>query len=277
MRSWSWMLAACAALAGCESSVPSFPPVTRDAGYECGDADGGSVACPSGEVCLQGFCYAQCSETRPCGPLEMCSAQGVCVASTTDAGPPVDGGPPDPCETTTCSDPTPFCRAGSCLACLEATGICPAPAPVCDLARGSCVAFDGGGGAICTACNMDADCTSVDPSLRCLTRSFPEPTERVCVPSCEGGAACPAGLECDAETLRCVPRFNYSCTGFRASLAARACASDAECAPVGASAADGLFTGSCSEDGVRPGLTCHVPCGVDADCPAGTCMTGFCR
>jgi hypothetical protein len=285
-RSWALALAVpCLVVAGCGNSVPSFPEVRRDAGLECGDFDGGSLGeCASGEVCLEGLCYEQCSATRPCGPREECSPQGVCVLSTTDAGPPVDAGPPDPCDIVTCEAPTPYCRAGTCLAC-EGGSDCNALAPVCDLARGTCATFNVAG--LCAACNADAECMAIDASYRCVTRDAPAPLERVCLPSCEAGAACPQGFSCDGTSMRCVPRLNFSCTGVRRAIDAVSCddgagaPADTICAPVAATAETGLFTGSCYADGVRAGFTCHVPCGAggDTDCPAGTCdtVTGFCR
>lgn len=276
MSSRWWALAwavPCLVAAGCGDSVPSFPEVGRDAGLECGDFDGGSFGtCASGEVCLQGFCYEACSATNPCGPREECSSAGICVVSTTDAGPPPDAGPPDPCDTVTCEAPTPYCRAGTCLAC-EGAADCNALAPVCDVARGECITFNVAG--LCAACNADAECMAIDASYRCVARDAP--LERVCLPSCEAGAACPLGFECEATSMRCVPRFNSSCTGLRRALDGTVCASDAECAPVGATATTGLFTGSCFDDG-RGTATCHAPCSMDGDCPAGTCPDMlFCR
>lgn len=265
------------AIAGCESSVPTFPPVGFDAGLECGEFDGGDLgSCGSGEVCLQGRCYAECSASRPCGPREECSGEGVCVPRTSDAGGPVDSGPPDPCDTVTCMDPTPFCRNAVCLGCesRDQCGVGGSP-PICDLARGTCVAFRP---ELCAPCNVDADCNGdppPDPALRCLTRGAGEPAERVCVPPCAAGGACPMGLECDTGTMLCVPKFNFSCTGLRAALDGQACATDDGCAPLGATVFDGLFTGSCF-DGGSGTPTCHVPCGTDGDCPTGSCNGSYC-
>ena len=258
---------------GCEPSVPTFPPVGFDAGLECGD--GGAGSCASSEVCLQGRCYAQCSATNPCGAREECSAAGVCVPRTSDAGPPEDAGPPDPCDTVTCEAPTPYCRAGICLACQEAVDcIGMDPNTVCDRGRGICVpaAPD-----LCAPCNAVGNCPVADPPYACVTRESPAPLERVCLPPCAAGV-CPAGFDCDAETSLCVPKLNFSCTGLRASIEGRSCAdmagapSDAACAPAGATASDGLFTGSCFDAAGGTAYTCHVPCSVDTDCPAGrTC------
>ena len=49
------------------------------------------------------------------------------------------------------------------------------------------------------------------------------------------------------------------------------CTTDAECAPNGANADEGLFTGSCSG-------TCRFPCGVGTDCLSGMCnVSGYCQ
>ena len=113
--------------------------------------------------------------------------------------------------------------------------------------------------------------------MRCETRGAPAPAERVCVSPCDIAGACANGFECDTTTMVCVPKFNFSCTGLRAALDARTCAGDADCAPAGATASDGLFTGSCFAAAKGAPLTCHVPCGVDLDCPAGTmCNGSFC-
>jgi hypothetical protein len=265
------ILGLCSLGAGCDSSVPTFPDVGYDAGIECGDEDLGD--CASSEVCLQGRCYPRCGDENPCGPLEQCSSQGVCVAGTTDAGPPPDAGPPDPCDTVTCEDPTPFCRAGICLAC-ESRDQCGGATSVCDVARGTCVAFRP---TVCAACNVDADCNGdppADPPLRCLARSAPDPTERVCVAPCAADMTCPVGFACEPGSMLCVPRLGFSCTGLRAALDATPCADDAACAPAGATVDDGLFTGSCF-DGGSGMLTCHAPCSTGGDCPSAMCSPTF--
>jgi hypothetical protein len=95
----------------------------------------------------------------------------------------------------------------------------------------------------------------------CVTRGGPgEATERVCLPTCDTTADCPAGLRCAGTT--CVPAGGASCMQFRAGLAMEPCASDASCAPVGATADTGLFVGSCIDG------TCRIPCGASTDCPA---------
>lgn len=268
------------AIAACGPSVPTFEPYRRDAGIQCGaggSMDGGGVggaSCPTGQVCLQGLCYAECSDTNPCGPLETCNAMGVCVGGATDAGPRPDTGPPDPCSTAMCEAPTPMCRNGVCLQCDGSiAGECGGGVPVCDVGRGTCVPF---GARVCGPCNTDLDCepTPGMPIGRCVSRG--SPAERVCLPSCEADPlSCPTGFQCDAGV--CVPRLALgTCTGMVAALDARGCASDADCAPAGATFSDGLFIGTCFDPGTGT-TVCRYPCGVTEDCPVGTCSAeGFC-
>jgi hypothetical protein len=266
-----------ASVAGCTQGLPQFPGTERDAGHECGEADGALGGCTGDEICLQGFCYPRCSAERPCGPLEICSASGVCVSGRRDGGPPGDAGPPDPCEVTTCPAEAPVCRRGICMAC-DSRDECPGAAmPLCDLGRGICAALSV---AVCGPCNSDLDCVDLAlPAMRCITRSGGAPTEQVCLQSCDETTPCPTGFVCDRDHAVCAPALNSSCTGMRAALGARPCAADADCAPVGATFRDGLFTGSCFDPAAGTALTCHHPCGLPAHCPAGTTCDvarGFC-
>lgn len=250
---------------GCGPSVPVFEPIGRDAGLQCGS--GTTLTCAATEVCLQGLCYERCSDSNPCGALETCSSEGVCVAGTHDGGRPPDAGPPDPCTAAMCMAPTAACRRGICLACDgSAPGECGGASPICNVGRGTCVPF---GPRVCGPCNSDLDCEAPGgPVGRCIERSAPEPTERVCLPTCEGGALCPTGFSCEADV--CVPRTgNGSCTGMVAALDDMPCAADSDCAPAGATFTDGLFTGACADPTMTGTPTCHYPCGIAEDCPAG--------
>jgi hypothetical protein len=261
--------------AGCDAGVPSFPPLPIDAGIECSDEQ---PCADEDAICLSGRCYARCETT--CGPMEVC-VMGACVpgmppdAGPRDAGPP-DAGPPDayvdPCTTAACEAPTPFCRAGVCLQC-EDMSACGGAVPICDLGRGTCTGF---APALCAPCNNNLDCQDMAGTVfgTCVTRGGAgEPTERVCLPSCMMTSDCPSGLRCEGST--CVPAGGASCMQFRAGLAMQPCTSEASCAPVGATADTGLFTGSCIAD------TCRIPCGADPDCPAALprcdlAVGGFC-
>jgi hypothetical protein len=264
------------AAAAC-SSAPSFPPLERDAGWECGEGVGD---CPTGEVCLQNFCYARCDMTHPCGPRERCSTDGICTAIAGDAG-PVDSGRPDPCTTTMCMDPRPLCRNGACLQCQVASE-CGGATPICDVGLGTCVAFTA---AICGPCNNDFDCMGSGlPPMRCIGRSTPDPSERVCLPTCDSMGACPNGFDCDMGSMNCEP-VPGTCTGMRAALTNRPCsadspAGDAECAPAGADFATGLIADACFDPtGAGAMFTCHYPCGLARHCPPPlTCdmSRGFC-
>lgn len=250
------------------SSIPTFPSIEGDAGIECGE----DRACGSGEVCLEGHCYAEC-DPGDCGPLEVC-IEGICVdPSAVDAGPfdagprdagPPDAGPPDPCVEAACSGETPLCRAGVCLQCDETSrDLCGGATTVCDVAYGSCVAY---APAVCAACNNDADCGGAGT---CVTRGgATEPTERVCLPSCTAG--CPQGFTCGTGDV-CVPLLGVSCTQYRAGINHQGCATEADCAPVGATVDTGLFNGSCVVN------VCRIPCGSSSDCPVEvpTCDGSF--
>jgi hypothetical protein len=264
--------------AGCAPAVPTFPPLPRDAGIECDEM----TECPSGQNCLQGVCYAACDATHACGPLEVCTA-GVCVSRVGDAGPPRDASIDaprdapndafDPCVAAGCVDPTPICRGGLCVECNVATDCGPA-APICDVARGVCVAFAPD---FCAPCNSDSGCRIAGGMSfgSCVPRVAPEPTEQVCLPACDGATPCPSGFRCDDARMLCVPTTE-SCTGYHSGVTSRVCTTDADCPQIGATVDDGLITGACSDDGA--GSICHYACGLPTDCPSPfSCTAGFCR
>jgi hypothetical protein len=249
------------------------------------DDSGVPCSCASSEVCLVGRCYARCSETRPCGPREACSSEGICVSTSNfDAGPvdsgAIDAGQVNSCGDMTCGPAAPYCRAGHCLAC-ESGADCVGMAPntICDRARGICVPPQSG---VCAPCNVDADCTVADPRLRCVTRDAPAPIERICLFPC-GSEPCQRGGECDSTISFCVPHFNGSCTTIWAVLQSRSCRNDegapndAACAPVGAMPGAGLSPGTCFDSSGGSNYQCHVPCQTTDHCFAGTCNTSmFC-
>jgi len=268
-------------LSSCDNGVPSFPPLDIDAGIECSD----DQPCEDeDDVCLSGHCYRPCSMT--CGPMEAC-VSGVCMRGTPPDAGPVDGGPrdvgpvdappdsppPDPCETAACEGATPFCRAGVCLAC-ETSASCGGAVPICDVALGRCVAFNAG---VCSPCNTNLDCRGAGGENYgdCVMRGgADEPLENVCLPTCTDMAGCPAGYRCDGT--HCLPAGGASCTQQRAGIAMQACVADGDCAPIGATAANGLFSGSCQMS------VCLIPCGMGTDCPASLtncdgALGGFCQ
>jgi hypothetical protein len=251
--------------AGC-ANVPTFQQYGPDAAIECGSE---GLSCPSGEVCLEGHCYASCTTTS-CGPRESCVG-GICIPLAGDAG--VDGGrdappqdtPPDPCIGVTCTAPTAVCLGGSCVACTLTEGVCGAAAPICLVARNTCVAF--GGGTSCQPCNMDVDCTG---GATCEVLGVAAP-ERVCLLPCGAGGVCGSGTVCDTTLNVCRPASGGTCYQQLAAQTGLTCTTDAECAPNGANADEGLFTGSCSG-------TCRFPCGVGTDCLSGVCnVSGYCQ
>ena len=265
------------AIPACSQSVPTFPPIGMDAGPRCSsagspDGGGGGVSCASGEVCLAGQCFRSCGGdggANGCGPREEC-VMGVCRGL--DGGGAFDAGPPDPCETAMCMGATPFCRGGTCLECMDATG-CGGPSPICDVSRGRCTAYRD---SICAPCNTDLDCRGAGGAVTGLCTSRESPLERTCLPTCMGG--CPMGFTCDMTIDRCVPALGASCTGFLAAVGMQACETDGDCAPVGATFSSGLFMDACTGDVGAPGV-CRFPCGTDTNCPPGFgCDTGsgFC-
>ena len=280
----------------CGEDAPSFPPVERDSGIQCstgtsgGDVDAGppvdgggmdagggatpreEIPCPAGQVCLQGRCYAECTEDAQCSVGEMCSA-GVCVARTRprpDAGPEIDAGPEDPCEVIECEGATPVCHpvSGTCVSC-STTSEC-VPGNVCDVSRGTCRGF---APRPCSPCDTDVQCEDPGTGTSVGTCTMLEDDyERVCVPTCAEGETCPTGLTC--EDGRCLPRVG-TCSGFVAAVERRACNADEDCVPFGSVAADGQCEGGGTDGGTG---VCLQPCGLATDCPAGmTCTAGFCQ
>lgn len=267
-------LAAGSPLAACDSGPPTFPPLDIDAGIECSE----DIACADeGDVCLDGRCYQPCSATSGCGPMEVCGAGGVCMrgmppdSGPPDAGPPdtgPDAPPPDPCDGVMCEAPTPICRAGVCIQC-DDSSMCGGGSPICDVGRGQCTSY---APALCAPCNTNFDCEAMGGMSfgECVGRGgADQPQERVCLPTCTDTSMCATGYRCDGT--HCIPAGGGSCTQQLAALAMRACTTEADCAPVGATAATGLVTGSCTA------MLCRIPCGSATDCPAGltTCDGDF--
>ncbi|MCS6798838.1 MAG: hypothetical protein NZ898_09945 [Myxococcota bacterium] len=278
----SWPSLVVVLAVGCGEKLPVFRDPPRDAGMTCtasggGDMDGGADAarghasgrCPEGQLCLSGRCFPRCESDEDCAIGERCTTEGACAPSTL---PPADAGPRDAsadggidagaCGTAMCEGTTPFCDplSGRCVQC-RSRDDCGGATPICEVAYGTCRAFTAA--RLCGPCNTDADCTGVG---RCVGRDSPR--ERVCMRDCPDAGGCPRGFLCRSGL--CTPIG--SCTGFLAGLESRACASDAECVPIGASAASGQCTGSGGTMGI-----CRIPCGTDMHCPDGwSCRGEFC-
>lgn len=247
-------LALCACVSGCGPSVPTFPEYGLDAGIECDEHQ----SCPTGEVCIQGRCYDECTASS-CGPGESC-VEGVCRGFSGDAGrdagrdaPPTDA-PPDPCTTAGCAAPTPYCIAGTCVTC-ETQADCGGLTPICDLARGNCVAVETAN-PICAPCNNDFDCLGAGTCTMLDGGSF---RERVCLPPATAG--CPTGMTTMGSS--CVPALGATCRNYLTARQRIACTTAADCAPLGA------VSGEDFDPSICPAAVCLFPCGVAADCPPG--------
>jgi hypothetical protein len=112
---------------------------------------------------------AYCDDTRPCGEGTTCEAN-ACVS--------IGGGGADAGCATECGGGTPYCVAGSCVACRQAVD-CPGETPMCGaagacepcLADDQCAARpDGTVAGLCTpggACVLDDDVVLVDGEAAC--------------------------------------------------------------------------------------------------------------
>jgi len=270
-------------LSACGSDPPTFPDVVYDSELECSDGepvDGGSGQdlgpCPAGQVCLQGRCYDECSGAAECAATEMCM-DGRCIPRTMPRpdGGPMDTGPPNPCDGVMCEGGE-MCHptGGVCVECLGMT--CAAGAPICDLASGTCTSFRP---RFCSPCNVDGDCMDTMGGMNfgdCVMRDGDY--ERVCAPTCMDTTECAPGLDCGSDG-RCVPRVG-SCTGFLAAVDMKSCMVDADCVPLGSTAAAGQCAGvmpPVMDGGMPTPGVCRQPCGIPSDCPTGTmCIGGFC-
>lgn len=179
-------------------------------------------------------------------------------ALTTDAG--------DPCVGVSCTGSTPYCIGGTCVAC-ESSADCGGLRPICDLARGACVAV--ATNPICAPCSNDFDCLGMGT---CTTLDGGTFRERVCLPPSSG---CPSGMTTSgAPSGLCVPALGATCRNFVTARQRAACTAAADCAPLGATA------GIDYEPDICPAAVCLFPCGVAGDCPAGLTLcdaTFHCR
>ncbi len=270
-----------------------------DPDAEPGGMDGGSTpaprGCGTGEVCVQGRCYAQCTDDSECGPRERCGASGACERSSgpePDAGPPpMDAGPTDPCDLVACEgDQVCHPLSNECVDCREAeVTMIGAPGncgigmtPVCDLANGTCNPIRA---AQCAPCNFDMQCETTDLSFvgGCVLRDVMDWREQVCLRSCDATTPCPDGLVCSSDGF-CEPPLGMSCTTWNAAQTRATCLSDADCNIRNSAGGSIFFTETCEGEGPpvapdggdgdggpgdagmgTPGR-CLQPCGETADC-----------
>lgn len=305
---------ACLLGAGCGETPVAPDPPDPDDRRECvagggapsddaGDMDGGAgttepLGCPAGEICVQGRCYASCTEDSDCGPREVCGSNGACQRGDgpePDGGPPpMDAGPSDPCDTVTC-DPGLVCHPLSheCVDCTEdfvtmigADGNCGiGVTPVCDIANGTCHAITP---APCAPCNFAEQCATMDMTFigMCVVRDVMDWREQVCLQVCDGVTPCPAGLACSAGGF-CEPPLGLSCTTWRRARDRAMCLADDDCNIASTRGRSIFFTQTCegemvpapSDGGIVdpdagppdagpppvPGR-CVQPCGTTADC-----------
>ncbi len=286
-------------LVGCDDTPAAPAPPIEDQALEClvdveaseagAGMDGGApLTCPSGEVCVLGRCYAECSDDAECGPRETCSSGGICVrrvGPAPDAGPGPDAGPLFPCDGVMCADPE-VChpQSGQCGQCSEDTvgaasgepGACAGLQPVCDVANGRCVERLP---AQCEPCNATEDCDSGGGAFvgTCASREALGWREQVCLQTCDLATPCPNGLTCDGGS--CVPIAGESCTTWRAAVSRTACTADDDCNPAGSRGASVFFVSACEGEVVPPGVDAGVidGGGVDGGAPDGGAITpGVC-
>lgn len=266
-----------------------YPP-----GVDAGSRDAGIAGCRPGELCLEGRCYASCTEDSECGPRERCAPSGACIRSTEGDAGMRDAGPADICDGVVCAG-TEVCHplSGTCVQCNEETagaaagmpGHCSGVAPICDIANGACVMA---GQAQCSPCISDAECAVPGGFMGlCITREVQGIRERVCMASPAADMSCPSGLSFDAGAGVCVPPIGMPCTNWMRGKNRHMCLADTDCAPLGATSA--VYPDACdgevidtSDGGVSTAGGCLQPCGEARDCDStsGQVCTGdplFCR
>ena len=255
-----WVLAlSVLSLSGC-SSAPSFDQRVLPVQPVCSD-EGEPGPCPGSQVCLSGRCFEACANDGDCAARERCES-GVCVG--TGGGGGIDGGrfdagtPSIPCDDACGDGEVCDVRTDDCVSCVDAIH-CSGETPLCDYARGECIAANAG--AACQSCNDSADCAG---GADCVLRGAY--TERVCLLPCADGA-CASGFSC-VDGL-CQPPFG-GCTQLRRSLDRLMCESDVQCVARGGTAE----SGTCSS----LTMTCLAACQVETGCPDGwTCDGMYCQ
>lgn len=252
------MLCLCVA---CGDGIPDFDVQTPAPECAVGSADGGTaaIACPEGQRCLSGRCFADCDDDAQCSSREMC-VDGLCV---TREGPRPDAGIPDlgmpdvsacvdGCDGGVCDE-----ERGECVACLGEDE-CGGMTSICDFAYRTCVMFAPG---ICPACNDNLDCAEG-------TECIGDGVERVCLMPCETAEECGPSFEC--QDAYCRPQIG-TCTQIRNAIARTPCVADTDCVPIGSTPGPG----TCSAEGVCQAV-CDTTVGMEIMCPVAelTCPAG---
>lgn len=152
-----------------------------------------------------------------------------------------------------------MCTAGDASAC--ATG------EVCDTGSGLCRASGSGMGAICSACDADADC---GPGVCVIATGA---VTGYCSHTCLTGTDCPAGFYCGTTSKRC--KAPEGCEKWLQTMGAT-CLTSGRCS-------DYLANGTCEHLVGQPGY-CTAPCKSSTDCRIGSgvastmsCNGGYCR
>lgn len=263
-RTIQWVLAlGVLGLGGC-SSVPTFDERVRPIEPICSD-EGSPGPCPGGQLCLSGRCFEGCVSDTECASRESCE-DGICVGT----GRGIDGGmfdantPVMPCDGTCGVAEVCDIRTDQCVSCFDERQ-CSGDEPVCDYARGQCVAAQGG--EACRPCNESADCTE---GRSCVLRT--DFTERVCLMPCSVvDDTCPSGFICNTADEICEPPLG-GCTQLRRALDATSCVTDVDCVARRETAEPGTCNGPVEM------RTCRAACQTEAGCPGGwTCDGMYCQ
>lgn len=268
---------------------------------ECDTTTG--VGCKTGEICINGKCYPQCTTDLDCSRREMC-LNGICISKdggledTIDIGgdlsqiyDTIDGDnidisldtPPDITNDDTsqitecmsdedCSDPaTPLCHSQwhICVQCENngGRGCGDNLNSLCDIARGVCVVSRGDFCAPCSnnSCAQGLECIDLD-----LTPLGTNLHESICTMRCQVNvdpSPCPQGSQCIRLGLDsfCYPsnNFSLSCTTWYLTKTAQQCNTPTDCIPYGSNASRAL----CILDRELNTNVCSYTCNVETDCP----------
>lgn len=262
-RTIPWVLAlSVLSLGGC-SSVPSFDERVRPLEPACSD-EGSPGPCSDGQLCLSGRCFEPCTDDSECSSRETCE-DGICVDSGRgiDAGMFDAGTPAMPCDGACGDDDVCDIRTDACVTCFDASQCTTDEAPICDYARGECVAITAG--EACQVCNVTDDCAT---GFSCELRG--DFTERVCLETCIAVDDCPSGYVCNTGDGVCEPPLG-GCTQLRRSLDRITCMDDVDCVARNETAEDG----TCSSTDPS---SCRAACLEDIGCPGDwTCDGEYCQ
>lgn len=177
---------------------------------------------------------------------------------------------------------TTTCSAANCAGCCDSAGVCKTTPSVT-----AC----GVGGSVCQACTAGQECVSgackaapSDAGVACGPGSVNNP----CTTGCCSGSVCMMGTKttncgkggevckaCDTTAGEtCVEQVCTAADAGTTSAVGKACASDTECAALGAGAVCRLTTGT--DAGVYAEGYCTKVCGAaGTSCPSGSICTGL--